>query len=72
MRINQKIIKKHQITYNLLEIVTYVICLPFVIMQILSEVFDKICSYAAHIRYNVVNFIFYLIYKKEMDVENEQ
>lgn len=66
LKIKKKIADKHKNTLNVLFFITYILLLPFVLLQYLSDFLDWLCNKVSWLRNDIVYTIFKSIYKKEI------
>ena len=66
LKIKKKIADKHKNTLNVLFFITYILLLPFVLLQYLSDFLDWLCNKVSWLRNDIVYTIFKIIYKKEI------
>lgn len=64
-------INKHKKVYNTLLIITYILFLPFVILEYLYELLEKILNFISGIREKIVYGIFKILFKKDCRIEEE-
>lgn len=64
-------INKHKKVYNTLLIITYIILFPFVILEYLNELLEKILNFISYLREKIVNGIFKILFKKDCRIEEE-
>ena len=64
-------INKHKKVYNTLLIITYILFLPFVILEYLYVLLEKILNFISGIREKIVYGIFKILFKKDCRIEEE-
>lgn len=64
-------INKHKKVYNTLLIITYIIFFPFVILEYLHELLEKILNFISYLREKIVDGIFKILFKKDCRIEEE-
>lgn len=64
-------INKHKKVYNTLLIITYIILFPFVILEYLNELLEKILNFISYLREKIVDGIFKILFKKDCRIEEE-
>lgn len=69
--IRGSIVKKHKKVSTTLWIITWIIFLPFVLLQVISEGLEFVINKIAILRNDIVHTIFKAIYKKEI-IEKEK
>ena len=74
LKITSKMADKHKNTLNVLFFITYILLLPFVLLQYLSDFLDWLCNKVSWLRNDIVYTIFKSIYKKEIieDMNNNE
>ena len=70
-KVTTKAIEKHKIMWHFLWLVTYIILFPFVIIQILNEVFEVLLNFVISLREKIVYTIFKLLFKKDCIYDEE-
>lgn len=66
LKLYSSVINKHKRLEKMLWFITYFLGLPFAILQILADLFDKIASFGADVRSSIVHGLLRLILKKEL------
>ena len=64
-------INKHKKVYNTLLIITYIILFPFVILEYLNELLEKILNFISYLREKIGDGIFKILFKKDCRIEEE-
>ena len=64
-KITQATIKKHKFIWHFLWGITFFVMFPFVIIQILNNLFEEILNFATFLRERIVYTIFKLLFKKD-------
>ena len=66
LKLYESVINKHKKLEKILWVITYFLGLPFAILQILADLFDKIASFGADVRSSIVYGLLRTILKKEL------
>lgn len=69
--VRTRIVNKHKKVSTTLWVITFVIFLPFAILQVINEKLETLIDKMASVRNKLVYTIFKIIYKKEI-IENEK
>lgn len=71
-RIPYKTTQKHKIVWKTLWVLTFIIFLPFALLQLLNDGLEIILNAFGKIRENLVHSIFKLLYLKECNYYEEE
>lgn len=64
-RVTQQAVEKHEKFYTFLLIITYIIFFPFVLIQVLDDLFEDLLNIIIPFRMKIVYGVFKLFYKKD-------
>lgn len=73
-RVTKQAVQKHQKFYTSLLIITYIIFFPFVLIQVLNDLFENLLNIIIPLRMKIVCGIFKIFYKKDckkIEIEGE-
>lgn len=70
-RILVRNVKEHQAMYNTLNVITYIILLPIILLDLITRLFECIVNFFGNIRTTIVNYIFKMIYWNELPTKED-
>ena len=71
-RIPKRLVEKHKLLWKFLWFITYILFLPFVIIQILNFLFEEILNFMINLREQIIYAIFKLLFLKECRYEGKE
>lgn len=74
-KVTKKAVEKHKVFYTVLLTITYIIFFPFVLVQVLQDIFEDVLNIIIPFRMKIVYSIFKMFYKEDCwkyEVEDDE